>query len=307
VTIARSETVTGPYFSNPRNPILTHRNLGLDYPIVNTGHADMVQTQNGEWWMVALASRPYGGYYRNLGRETFLTPMRWEDGWPVVSPGSGCIEFTHSAPDLPEQRWALPPACDNFDAPELDLCWDFLRTPRETFWSLTERSGYLRLRLRPQMISRQENPSFVGRRQKHLHFSARTVLEFVPRQENEAAGLVLLQNNNFQYRCVSTLKGGRTVAQLIARRAGQEEILAEQPVSAGRLYLKVEADQQDYGFYAATSSEDWKPLIERVDGRILSTEVAGGFVGAYIGLYASSQGESSQNVADFDWFEYIGV
>jgi xylan 1,4-beta-xylosidase len=306
VTIARSETVTGPYLSNPRNPILTHRNLGLDYPIVNTGHADMVQTQNGEWWMVALASRPYGGYYRNLGRETFLTPMRWEDGWPVVSPGSGRIEFTHNAPDLPEHGWPLPPVCDNFDAPELDFRWNFLRTPRETFWSLTERPGYLRLRLRPQMISRQENPSFVGRRQQHLHFAARTLLEFVPQRENEAAGLVLLQNNNFQFRCVVTLKDGQTVVQLIARRAGQEEILAEQPVSAGRLYLKVEAAQQDYSFYVATSSENWQPLIEKVDGRILSTDVAGGFVGAYIGMYASSQGEASQNVADFDWFEYIG-
>jgi xylan 1,4-beta-xylosidase len=165
----------------------------------------------------------------------------------------------------------------------------------------------LRLRLRPQTISRQENPSFVGRRQQHLHFAARTLLEFVPQQENEAAGLVLLQNNNFQFRCVVTLKDGQTVVQLIARRAGQEEILAEQPVSAGRLYLKVEADQQDYSFYVATSSEDWQPLSEKVDGRILSTDVAGGFVGAYIGMYASSQGEASQNVADFDWFEYIGV
>ena len=88
-------------------PILTHRHLGLDYPIVGTGHADMVETQSGEWWMVLLAMRPYGGYFYNLGRETFLAPIRWEDGWPVVSPGTGRVELSYPAPDLPEQRWPV--------------------------------------------------------------------------------------------------------------------------------------------------------------------------------------------------------
>jgi len=307
VTIARSETVTGPYHSNPRNPILTHRHLGLDYPIVNTGHADIVQTQDGEWWMVLLASRPYGGYYRNLGRETFLTPVRWEDGWPVVSPGSGRVEFSYAAPDLPEHRCPAPAACDNFETKELAFHWNFLRTPREPFWSLTERPGYLRLRLRPQAITGWENPSFVGRRQQHLHFVARTVLEFTPQDENEAAGIVLLQNNDFHFRCVLTLEHGDTVIQLVRRRAGQEEILGKKPVSGRRLYVRVEAVEQDYSFYFATSPEAWETLAEKVDGRILSTDLARSFVGAYIGMYASSNGRESENVADFDWFEYVGV
>ena len=105
VTIARSKNITGPYEANRGNPILTHRHLGLDYPIVGTGHADLVETQNGEWWMVLLAMRPYGGYYYNLGRETFLVPVRWEDGWPIVSPGTGRVEFSYPAPNLPEQIW----------------------------------------------------------------------------------------------------------------------------------------------------------------------------------------------------------
>lgn len=42
-------------------PILTHRHLGHDYPIVNVGHGDLVETHKGEWYMVTLASRQYGG------------------------------------------------------------------------------------------------------------------------------------------------------------------------------------------------------------------------------------------------------
>jgi alpha-N-arabinofuranosidase len=69
----------------------------------------------------------------------------------------------------------------------------------------------------------------------------------------------------------------------------------------------VEADGQAYSFYIATELESWQPVAEAVDGRILSTSVAGGFVGAYIGMYASSNGQPCANFADFDWFEYVGL
>jgi xylan 1,4-beta-xylosidase len=306
VTIARSESITGPYEVNPRNPILTHRHLGLDYPIVGTGHADLVETQNGEWWLVALAMRPYGGYFYNLGRETFLTPVRWEEDWPIVSPGAGRIEFEHPVPNLPEHRWPTQPACDNFEAERLDWRWNFLRTPREDFYSLAERPGHLRLRLRPQMLSERANPSFVGRRQQHINFSARAVMDFSPRSANECAGIALVQNNSFHFRFVVTQAEGKgSIVRLVKREKDEETVLAEQPLEAGRTYFKVEASGQDYSFYIAAAPEAWQTVAQAVDGRILSTPVAGGFVGAYIGMYASSNGQSSQNVADFDWFEYV--
>jgi alpha-N-arabinofuranosidase len=305
VTIARGDNVTGPYEPDPRNPILTHRHLGLDYPIVGTGHADLVDTPAGEWWLVCLAMRPYGGYFYNLGRETFLVPVRWEEGWPVVSPGAGRVEFTYSVPDLPEQTWPTPPACDNFDSPTLALHWNSLRTPPDEFMSLTERPGYLRLRLRPQKMSEQTNPSFVGRRQQHIHFTAQAKFDFVPQNENECAGLTLAQNNNFHFLFVVT-RESETIVRLIKRAHGVEETLVERPVHAGEMYLKVETHEQDYHFYFANQPGEWQSIAENVDGRILSTPVAGGFVGAYIGMYASSNGEASTNNADFDWFEYVG-
>ena len=286
-------------------PILTHRHLGLDYPIVGTGHADLVDTPSGEWWMVLLAMRPYGGYYYNLGRETFLAPVRWEDGWPIVSPGTGRVEFTYPAPDLPEHDWPTVPARDDFDQPTLAPQWFFLRTPRDDFWSLSDRSGYLRLRLRPERLSEHVNPSFVGRRQQHIHFSAQTALEFTPQTEHECAGLALVQNNDFHF-CFVVTRTDQPVIRLIKRAADVEEVLAEQPLAAGRCYLKVEAHEQAYSFYVASEPDQWQPVAEGIDGRILSTPVAGGFVGAVIAMYASSNGQPSTNRADFDWFEYVG-
>ena len=60
----------------------------------------------------------------------------------------------------------------------------------------------------------------------------------------------------------------------------------------------------EYSFYYASTPETWIPVAESADGRVLSTQVAGGFVGAYIGLYASSNGKPGENIANFDYFEY---
>jgi alpha-N-arabinofuranosidase len=232
--------------------------------------------------------------------------VRWEDGWPIVSPGTGRVEFSYPAPDLPEHDWPAVPARDEFDQPTLALQWFFLRTPRDEFWSLSERSGYLRLHLRPECLSEQVNPSFVGRRQQHIHFTAQAAVEFTPQSAQECAGLALVQNNDFHY-CFVVTRAAQPVIRLIRRMAGAEEVLAEQPIAAGRCYLKVEAHEQAYNFYVASDLDNWLPIAVDIDGRMLSTPVAGGFVGAVIALYASSNGETSANHADFDWFEYVGL
>ncbi len=307
VVVARSNTVLGPYEGNRGNPILTHRHLGLDYPVVGTGHADLVQTQKGDWWMVMLAMRPYGGYFYNLGRETFLAPVRWEDGWPIVSPGSGRVEASYPAPDLPKHPWPGRPSRDDFDEPDLGYEWNFLRTPREQFWRLDDRTGYLTLRLRPQRLSELANPSFVGRRQQHIHFAAQTAVEFTPQSRHECAGLVLIQNNNFHFRFTVTSNDESSVIRLVKRAHGNEVVLCEQAISSRLFYLKVEGYEQEYSFFVATELDEWQSIAEAVDGRILSTPVAGGFVGAYLGLYASSNGQPSTNQAHFEWFDYIGL
>ncbi|MEI7025521.1 glycoside hydrolase family 43 protein [Paenibacillus sp. y28] len=305
VTIARSEVLTGPYEVCKMNPILTHRHLGQQAPIVNVGHADIVQTQHGEWWMVCLGSRPRGGYYRNMGRETFLVPFVWEEGWPVVNPGKGIVELEMARPSLAEHRWAAPPACDHFDSPELAPQWNFLRTPRGDYWSLTERPGHLRLKLKADTVMAEQNPSFVGRRQQHHDFAVRTVLEFRPQSPAQAAGLVLLQNDAFQYRMEwrGGTEGGSEIC-LVRRSGGTDELLASAMVAADKLYLKTEVYGQHFSFYYGTQSERWHTLLEGADGRILSTDVAGGFSGTYIGLYASSNGQPAAGYADFDYFEY---
>jgi len=306
VTIFRSNTLRGPYEGNKKNPILSHRHLGSSYPIQCTGHADLVQTQKGDWWMVLLGVRPYGGFHYNLGRETFLAPVVWESGWPVVCPGEGKVLLQQAAPDLPESPVPQLSLRDNFDSSRLAFCWNFLRTPRENIYSLTERNGFLRLYLRPQSITKRENPSFIGRRQEHINFSCTTAFEFAPQNECETAGIVLLQNDDFHFRVEKLLKNGKLILRVVRREKGADTILSEKEIASKRILLKVTATEQDYSFYYGSSELTLTPLFEHADGRILSRTIAGGFTGAYIGMYASSNGTQSANHADYDFFEYLG-
>src|SRR5690606_5517555 len=130
----------GPYEPGPANPILTHR--GTDRPIQSTGHADLVQAADGAWWMVLLGTRPRGHTpeFHVLGRETFLTPVLWVDGWPVAGP----VMVRHAAPPA----WhPLPadPSRDDSDGPELAPRWISPRRRPDGSWSLSERPGRLTL------------------------------------------------------------------------------------------------------------------------------------------------------------------
>ena len=308
VTVARSREVAGPYEGYKGNPILTHRHLGRSYPVVNVGHADLVQTQHGDWWMMCLASRPYGGYYRNLGRETFLTKVDWEEEWPLVNPGKGKLDEVGEAPDLLEQLWPADPVRDDFDGEQLALSWNFLRTPRGDFWSLGERPGYLRLRAKQAKLSDIVNPALVCRRQQHMHFRAVTEMAYTPLTAGDAAGLVLFQNQDYQFRMEYAYTESGPELQLTARQGGEDQLLARESVQSERLQLQVAAAGQDYSFsYRTDEAAEWTSLHANADGRLLSTDLAGGFTGAYLGLYAVTADEASGSQADFDWFSYEGL
>jgi len=307
VTAARSRNLIGPYETGKTNPILTHRHLGRGADIVNVGHADLVEAHNGEWWLVCLGSRPYGGPFRNMGRETFLAPLAWEEGWPLVNPGKGIIEEVMRAPDLPEHRWPSASSCDHFDRFVLDSIWCFIRTPVSELYSLRERPGFLRLKSKPvRMTEEGANPAFVGRRQQHASFAVRTALEWEPADKAEA-GIVLLSSHAYHYRLeiANSIAEEGPIIRLIRTEAGVETTMAQTPLPPGagsRTYLKLEAYGQKLNFSYGIESEQWNVLAEGIDGTIVSTDVAGGFTGAMIGMFAVC--ESGRCAADFDYFEY---
>ncbi|HEX9975551.1 MAG TPA: family 43 glycosylhydrolase, partial [bacterium] len=306
--------------------ILTQRYLNpkRESPITCTGHADFVQTEAGEWWAVFLGCRPYPPVeenYYNTGRETFLAPVKWKDGWPIINPDHEEVQYHYSVPIKPSQEPSAIPYSgnfkyrDDFDAGELNLNWIFLRTPHEKWYDLNRREGFLSVQLRSETCAGKMNPCFLGHRQQHAQCSASISLNFVPESEHEKAGLLIFQNEKHFYLLCKSLEENEPVVQLYnsienENTDNQMELLAFQKIKADQsdkdLYLKIAAHGNVYSFLYSFDAQTWSLLKDNVDASFLSTKVAGGFVGCVYALYATSLGLPSKNFAHLDWFEYQG-
>jgi xylan 1,4-beta-xylosidase len=306
VTIARSTSPWGDFEPCPHNPILSHRNLEMHHRIQATGHADLIQAHDGSWWMVFLAFRTMNhSMNHHLGRETFLAPVSWdEEGWPIVYK-NGIVEEKMEANCLPFHTWEADAARDDFDSPTLKPYWNFLRNPHPEDYSLTERSGYLRLKGSALTLNDVDSPAFIGRRQQHFDCRVQTALDFSPQKEGEEAGLTVLMNERHHYEiAIGYSEAGRIV--FVRRRIGDLiAIVAQTRIPEGLVKLEIEADENQYHFSYAIAGEEPKRLASGA-ARYLSSEVAGGFTGVYLGIYATGNGKQSETPADFDYFDYEG-
>ena len=316
LAVAISKEITGPYRNNPRNPVLSHRQLSYDHPITGVGHADLVELQDGRWYAVALGWRLVDGSHGILGRETFLLPVTWETepyGWkqekltyPVFSPLTGKVELHYPVPVAGSVQQGAGAFADEFDGDDLDLQWNFRRAPSAPFHSLTEADGRLRLYLQPGAIAERAQYSLVGIRQRHFEFESITHMMFAPSAVNEEAGMAVIQNDKSAF--LLTVSGGTDGNAIRLRYAqdGTVDTIAARPFAGDDVYLKISGDYLDYGFYYSVDGENWQVLQEGVDGAALSPANIAGFnyTGVYLGLFASSNGMPTDNHADFESFTY---
>ena len=306
--IFRSKNIWGPYEVFAGNPILTQRDLPVDRPnpVTCAGHADMVQTPAGEWVAVFLACQPYTENYYNTGRQTFFHPVDWNRDWPVILEKGKEIPLEVKSPLVAEAgkvtfsdysaNWR-----DDFEDEKLKLEWNFIRTPYEKWYELKDKSLFIKAR--PVNIAEIGNPSFIGRRMQFAksHFTTAVVLE---KEKDMEAGIVLFQNEKFFYKMVVQQVADSSF--LIVSSAN--EIIYKAPLPkykpGNAIFLKFKAIEKDVFCEFSLNNKTWIPLGLTLDGKILSTNVAGGFVGAYFGLYAFANSPAN---ARFEWAEFLKV
>jgi xylan 1,4-beta-xylosidase len=288
----RSRALRGPYVPFAGNPILTQRDLdpARAHPITSAGHAELVQTQNGDWWATFLAVRPYEGDYYNIGRETFLLPVTWKDGWPIILPKGQAVPFTAKAPSLPASTAKLPTAgdfayADEFAGDRLAMQWIGIRNPKQAFYRVA--GGDLILPPGPRIGDLASVPAFVGRRQQHHVATVSTTVRFSPDADGERAGLAAVQSDENYLVFGITRIAGKPVVALYTADKGRETLVASAPIAAGSpLTLTIRATGGTMAFdYRNTAGS--RTLASNVDARFLSTKSAGGFVGTLIGPYAA--------------------
>lgn len=268
VSVARSVSPSGPFVSNPANPILSHRSTPHD--VQATGHADFIQLPDGSWAAVHLGIRQRGGFprFHVNGREAFLTGVGWRDGWPVIEP-------------------------DRFDVPRAQTGFD------------DRGSGD---RLVPRWISPAVDPAT---------FARPTVagIELAPSRgpgEPEGDRILATRVRDEFWIAIAEVVGDVSFAVrldpehwIAAERSGEEisvrmvvgpldQVLARATAPAGAaLALRAGPNNGDRRRMLGPDlisvgysiDGEFTPLAT-VDGRYLSTEVAGGFTGRVLGLEA---------------------
>jgi xylan 1,4-beta-xylosidase len=295
--ILRGKSPWGPFKPYKDNPILTQRDLPANRPnaITNAGHADLIEMKDGTWWAVFLASRPYQGDRYNTGRETFLAPVTWKNGWPIVLPKGQAIPTTLGAPLalVSPQQAEYDPLSGNFvkrdefeGKPGNE--WLTVHVAKNSWWNYSREPG--RLLIEPQNVNLDEkrNASFLARRQQHISFDASS--EFVPpAHAGVAAGLAAYQNESYWY-FLGARASGEQLELFLERHAGKESTIpASAKIPATKsLRLRISGDGPRYSFYY-DAGQGWQALHENDDGSILSTEVAGGFVGTVLGPFARQE------------------
>lgn len=292
-----SDNPRGPYEPVENNPILSQRYLNPSRPhkVEWAGHADLVKGPDGEYYGVFLAIRPNEKGRVNTGRETFILPVDWSGDFPVFINGliplepklkmpEGIVNKTGTEGFFPNGNFTFT---DEFNSENLDYRWIGVRGPREEFINISRKG----LEIKPfnTGIKAKAPTSTLFHRQMHRNFSATASLNYQPGSEKDLAGIVCYQSERFNYVFGITQKDNENYLLLERTEGGKSKIIASKKIDHNEvIHLQVKAEGDNYRFNYSIDGENFQNLGGTVSGDILSTNVAGGFTGSLIGLYATS-------------------
>jgi len=311
IAMARSKSVTGPYEIDPQDLVLTSR----DNPALvlqKAGHGQLVETPAGNWYVSHLCSRPVGSHRRCiLGRETALQKVQWsKDGWLRLAAGGIHPQVEVPAPEeLPWTPWPEELRRDDFDGEILSDHWSSLRVSVDETWlTLRERPGWLRLRGRESPHSRHEQ-SLVARRLQDFHVVATTCMEFGPGHFTQMAGLICWYDTRTHYylRVTHDEVLGKVVGIVLSDDGGYDELTKDQIAINDwkHCYLRAEIDHEKLQFSVSPDGASWQRMGPVLDATKLSDDYGGEglhFTGAFIGLCCQDLGGTKAS-ADFDYFD----
>ena len=225
---------------------------------------------------------------------------------PIFNPGIGLLQLEQTRPNL---TWTPVPKIkehDDFDDEGLNLEWNFLRSPRSKWYA--QKNGFMEIKLRPEMVTELVNPSLIAQRTRHFDYLATAKLSFKTKKHNEKAGLVIYRRHGNNYQLLKGKDEIILVKVLQEENKGEFEpiVLANVPYKKENVILRAKVNGLKIQFLYGENEHDLKPIGDIQDYTLVSDEVAKRFNGVYIGMYATSSGEKSTQIARFDWFTYEG-
>jgi xylan 1,4-beta-xylosidase len=315
-TIARSRDITGPYEVSPYHPFISTKD-NKNYYLQKCGHADMVQTKEGNWLSVFLTARPLTPRgLCILGRETAIETVDWpENDWPVLGSGTSVPRVEIPVLTLSKNGHYHTVQKDDFNDAALNINFQSLRIPVTEDWaSLKTRAGFVTLYGRESLSSFNEQ-SLLARRMQSLKIEASTCIDFTPVTFQQMAGLVCYYNTaHFHYLHVTANDDGQRCLQIITHDHFEHIEAYEQPLlltNTGLIFLKAVLNGADLQFYYAIKEDEWIKAGAVLNAGILSDDYVrdGGdryrpaFTGAFVGICCQDL-SGNKIPAAFDWFNY---
>lgn len=313
-TMFRAQKITGPYKPHPNNPFLTS-NDAPSHGLQKAGHASLVQTQYGNWYITFLTGRPLTPLGRCiLGRETAIEEIEWRNDWPYLKSGSALPRLEIPDSTLKPFPFETQKTKYNFEASQLPMEFQSLRIPVNNNWlSLTERPGFLRLKGK-ESLSSTHTQALVARRLQHFKAAITTCLEFQPESFQHMAGLVLYYNTA-HYHYLNWSTGGKDKILSIITCDNYKIIEQKETVKitqAKQVFMRAEVNHDRLQFKYSLDNLVYKTIGEPLDLSILSDDyVAHGsdrykpaFTGCFVGMCCQDLANNTLH-ADFNWFEYL--
>ncbi|WP_288444747.1 glycoside hydrolase family 43 protein [uncultured Chryseobacterium sp.] len=302
--IFMSDSPKGPYVPADNNPILTQRYFPKDRKekVDWAGHADLVETPEGQYYGVFLAIRPNVSNRVNKGRETFILPVDWSGTYPVFQNGlvpmkpklkmpQGVQNQTGQTGFFPNGNFTYN---DKLTDKNLDFRWIAMRGPRENFITATKNG--VKVNPMETNIKALAPISSLFHRLQHEDFETSVTLDYKPKSQKELAGITLYQSETFNYVFGITKKDKDFYIVLERTEKGQSKLIASEKISLSKpVKLQVVADKDEHSFNYSLDGTNYKNLGGPVSGDILSTDIAGGFTGSLIGLYSTSSNDIVPN------------
>ncbi len=297
ITYARSREPFGPFEGYQGNPVLTNRNLGGNQSLIQgIGHGDLIRDKKGNYYIVCLGFRQSGEWqpYHHLGREVFLAPVSWqEDGWFTAGEQGIVTEWMDVDLSGQQDMDMYQVSFENTGAD--DLRWSYLRDYHKENYQFTDRG--LRLRGTKITLDEADTPTFAGIRQSEFH----TCLNVSVSGEAKEAGITFYMDESQHYDLSLVQEKGERKAAL-RLRIGDAACIAntvDLPEGMEKVEFSVVSDPNRYEFYCMVDGE--KKFLGSARTKYLSSEVAGGFTGVLMGLYAVDEDGKWAEFEELEW------
>lgn len=286
ITYARGKTPYGPFTSYPKNPVLTNRNLGGHQSLIQgIGHGDLIQDDQGNTFLICLGFRQEEMWvpYHHLGREVFMVPVTWtEDGW-FEAGEQGIVKEEMDMPiSVKENAVPMDYSVSLETMKQENPRWIYRRRFDAENYEFGEND--IRLCGNAKTISDVDAPTFIGIRQSEFN----THFEVKVESEADEAGITMYLDENHHYD-LAMLRDREEYKVILRLCVGDVKSIVHSEVIKGNkeVLFIVDTEAKFYHFKAVIDGEE--KSMGTAQAKYLSSEVAGGFTGVVLGMYATNQ------------------